>query len=309
MELALFRTRWGTAGSLADFASQARSAGFDGIESPVPMSGHDQRELGRVRDDTGMPWIAEIITGGGYVPKRDLELQAHIDDLREGLRNCAPFDPVRVNCIGGLDAWSNVDVLRFFEAGMETAASLGLELCFETHRSRCLFHPWRCEPILDDLPELRLTADLSHWCVVAERLMDTEMPTIERIAPHVRHIHARVGYDQGPQVPHPAAPEYARALASHQRCWEVFWNAQQANGATRTTMTPEFGSDGYLHQLPFTQAPVADLWNVNRWMAEEERRHFQQWRSGSVVPPAPQPPQPPQPGGPHQPAVCSETRA
>jgi hypothetical protein len=39
-------------------------------------------------------------------------------------------------------------------------------------------------------------------------------------------------------------------------------------------MTPEFGPDGYLHLLPFTGAPVADLWELNQWMAAEERRHY-----------------------------------
>lgn len=279
MELSLYRTRWGTSGNLADFASEAQSAGFAGIESPVPASKHEQRELGSVQNDAGMSWIAEIVTGGGYVPQRGLSVHDHVEDLCAKLEACASFNPVRVNCIGGLDAWSHADVLHFLEAGMDVAASLGLELCFETHRSRCLFNPWRCAQIVGELPEIRLTADLSHWCVVAERLMDTEMPTIRLIAPNVRHIHARIGYDQGPQVPHPAAPEYAEALASHQRCWEVFWEAQQAAGAISTTMTPEFGPDGYLHQLPFTQAPVADLWEINRWMAGEERRHFTQWRN------------------------------
>ncbi len=202
--------------------------------------------------------------------------------VRASLQACAPFNPVRVNCIGGLDAWTHGEMLRFPEAGMNAAETLGLDLCFETHRSRCLFNPWRCEQIVGELPEIRLTADLSHWCVVAERLMVTEMPTIRRIAPHVRHIHARVGYDQGPQVPHPAAPEYAQALSRHQRCWECFWDAQQRAGATRTTMTPEFGPDGYLHQLPFTRAPVADLWEINRWMADAERRHLSQWRHASI---------------------------
>jgi len=282
MKLSLYRTRWGTNGSLADFASEARSAGFAGIESPAPASHEEQRELGAVRNGLGMPWIAEIVTGGGYVPKRGLSLHDHVEGLRAGLKACAPFGPVRVNCIGGLDAWSHSDVLRFLEAGMNMAESLGLELCFETHRSRCLFNPWRCEQIVGELPEIRLTADLSHWCVVAERLMDTEMPTIRAIAPNVRHIHARVGYDQGPQVPHPAAPEYAEALSSHQHCWEVFWEAQRTAGAVSTTMTPEFGPDGYLHQLPFTRAPVADLWEINRWMADAERRHFMQWRNSSI---------------------------
>ena len=33
-------------------------------------------------------------------------------------------------------------------------------------------------------------------------------------------------------------------------------------------MTPEFGPDGYLHTLPYKKAPVADLDNINRWMAK-----------------------------------------
>jgi sugar phosphate isomerase/epimerase len=279
VELSLYRTRWGTGGTLDHFVAEALAAGFDGIECPAPASVQAHRELEAVLGRLDAGWIAEIATGGGYVPQRDRSLQAHVEDLRTGLDACAPLAPVRVNCIGGLDAWPDDDVLRFLDAGMGMAESLGLELCFETHRSRCLFNPWRCERIVGALPEIRLTADLSHWCVVAERLMDTEMSTIRAIAPRVRHIHARVGYDQGPQVPHPAAPEYAAALASHQHCWEVFWEAQQASGTASTTMTPEFGCDGYLHLLPFTRAPVADLWEINRWMADTERRHFDRWRS------------------------------
>ena len=91
------------------------------------------------------------------------------------------------------------------------------------------------------------------------------------------NVHSRVGYDQGPQVPHPAAPEYADALASHQRCWEAVWTAQMARGYAETTMTPEFGPDGYLHHLPFTDAPVADLWDINSWIGATEQKHFAAW--------------------------------
>ena len=77
-----------------------------------------------------------------------------------------------------------------------------------------------------------------------------------------------------PQAPHPAAPEYADCLAFHQRCWEAVWTAQARRGYAVTTMTPEFGPDRYLHTLPFTDMPVADLWQINRWMAETEERHY-----------------------------------
>jgi hypothetical protein len=157
---------------------------------------------------------------------------------------------------------------------MELADKQGLELCFETHRSRSLFNPWVTQRLVRALPELKLTADFSHWCVVCERLMDTELDVIEAIAPQVVHIHARVGYDQGPQVPHPAAPEYAGVLQAHQRWWESIWRAQLAAGREVSSMTPEFGPDGYLHQLPFSGEPVADLWQINDWMRQCERQHF-----------------------------------
>ena len=43
-------------------------------------------------------------------------------------------------------------------------------------------------------------------------------------------------------------------------------------------MTPEFGPDGYLHTLPFTGQPVADLWQINSWMGQNEKSHFQKWQ-------------------------------
>jgi hypothetical protein len=64
------------------------------------------------------------------------------------------------------------------------------------------------------------------------------------------------------------------ALAAHQRWWEVIWRAQLAVGCKRSTMTPEFGPDGYLHQIPFSAEPVADLWHINGWMRQCERAHF-----------------------------------
>jgi hypothetical protein len=87
-------------------------------------------------------------------------------------------------------------------------------------------------------------------------------------------VQARVGYDQGPQVPHPAAPEYQPALAFAERFWQQIWHSQRQRGYPQTTLTPEFGADGYLHHLPFTNVPVADLWSLNAWMAARQQPTF-----------------------------------
>src|SRR5262249_21443741 len=154
---------------------------------------------------------------------------------------------------------------------MSISDDLGIVASFETHRSRSFFNPWTTRDILRQLPTLKLTCDFSHWCVVCERLVDTEPDIIALCAERAHHIHARVGYDQGAQVPHPAAPEYREALDAHERWWTQIWRSQARRGLTVSTLTPEFGPDGYLHRLPFTGAPVADLEQINTWMAERQR--------------------------------------
>jgi len=275
-----FKTMWGFGGDFESACIEAKTAGFDGIEGSAPADGAVRAYWKTCLQKHGLLYIAEAVTGGDYVPRRDLDVDGHLHDLDMILSRSAELEPLFVTCIGGLDAWSEQESLRFFEEGMKMAESYGLKVSFETHRSRSLFNPWVTRRIVEALPSIALTADISHWCVVCERQMDTEFETIEAIAPHVHHIHARVGYGQGPQVPHPAAPEYAYALEAHQACWERFWDAQKERGQEVTTMTPEFGPDGYLHTLPFTQAPVADLWEINRWMGKTEKRHFELYAKG-----------------------------
>jgi sugar phosphate isomerase/epimerase len=274
MELKLFKTLWGYTDTIEAAANAARQDGFDGLEGPPPDTSASQQQWKRLLDDTGLSYIAEITTAGSYVPDRQATLGQHLDSLRYKLDDSLSLDPVFITCLGGCDAWPEGQNIEFFQRVMELTGAADIRISFETHRGRALFNPWITRRITDQLPDLLLTCDFSHWCVVCERLMDTELDIIERIAPRVQHIHARIGYEQGPQVSDPAAPEYQYALRAHQGWWERIWRAQKDSGRTVTTMTPEFGPDGYLHELPYSREPVADLEQLNGWMAMEERRHF-----------------------------------
>lgn len=280
MQLQLFKTMWGHSGALAEAAEQAVAAGFVGLEGNADRLPHD--ELSSALQSHGLAYIQEIVTAGNYVPRRHDTVEQHIADVARQLRLGQSLQPQQVTIIGGCDAWSLEQSVRFFGESQEIAARMGIVCSFETHRSRSLFNPWVTLSILERLPELRLTCDFSHWVVVLERQLDEDWDAVLEVAKHAQHIHARVGYDQGPQVPHPAAPEYAAALDAHQRYWEAIWTAQRAAGYAITTMTPEFGPDGYLHTLPFTQQAVADLWEVNSWMGRSERDHFQKWSSRAM---------------------------
>lgn len=277
MELRLFKTLWGFGGSPIDAIAEALDAGFHGIEGPAPEDAANARVLRQRLEDSGLALIAEITTAGSYVPERNATLEQHLDSLRRGLERSAELSPLFVTCLGGCDAWCEAQSVEFFGRAMGLAGSAGVGISFETHRGRSFFNPWATLRIVKQLPNINLTCDFSHWCVVCERLLDSEIDVIQLLATRAHHIHARVGYDQGPQVPHPAAPEYEHALRSHQSWWELVWRSQRERGYAVTTMTPEFGPDGYLHEAPFSRKPVADLWDLNRWMAEEEARHFEQF--------------------------------
>lgn len=282
MQLQLFKTLWGFSGDFTTAVTEALQAGMQGIEGAAPLKPDDLAVWKDLLSDSGLAYIAEIATAGGYVPDRRATLEEHLQSLEAGIARSLDLEPLFITCLGGCDAWPEGESVEFFGRAMELASQAGLAISFETHRSRSTFNPWTTRRIVEQLPEMRLTCDYSHWCVVCERLIDTEQEVLAALAPRARHIHARVGYDQGPQVPHPGAPEYADALEAHQRWWEMIWSAQLSRGDAVTTMTPEFGPDGYLHRLPFTRAPVADLWELNCWMADAERRHFALYREGEM---------------------------
>lgn len=279
MELQLFKTLWGHAGSPATAIAACTEHGFDGIEGQAPSSSHERKELKTKLADHNLSFIAEICTAGSYVPERQATVSEHLHSFLRQAEAALECDPLFLTVIAGCDAWSLEQSVEFFDRALALSNDLEITASFETHRSRSLFNPWITRDILSQLPELKLTCDFSHWCVVCERLIDTEPEIIALCAERAHHIHARVGYAQGPQVTHPGAPEFREALEAHEDWWTQIWRSQLARGVPVSTMTPEFGPDGYLHCLPFTGTPVADLEQINNWTAERQRRRYTEWLS------------------------------
>lgn len=274
MKLKIFKTLWGHGGSHREAVEQCAAAGFDGIEAPAPEDAAARREFSAHLREYGLGFIQEICTAGSYVPRRDATSAEHLETFRVQVERAAGCGPLFITAVAGCDGWSIGESVEFFGAAKECARQLGRIVSFETHRSRSLFNPWTARDILRQLPEMKLTCDFSHWCVVCERLLDTEPDILALCAERAFHLHARIGYEQGPQVPDPAAPEYAYALAAHERWWDAIWENQRARGLDISTMTPEFGPDGYLHCQPYTGMPVADLWQINQWVAQRQKRRF-----------------------------------
>lgn len=279
MDLKLFKTLWGHSGSFADAADEILGAGFHGFEGPLPSDPARRKELLDVIRNRNLLYIAEISATGYATPAPGSTVAHQLDAFERLLSDSLEADPLFCTTMAGSDLWIFRDSVEFLTKAYEIAERYKVRIGFETHRSRSLFHPVVTRELLRETPPIELTLDFSHWCVVTERLVLDELPDVLTLcAERALHIQPRIGYDQGAQVPDPRAPEYAAAVEAHFRWWRQIWEGQRRRGFETVTMTPEFGPDGYLHCEPFTQKPVADLWELNTWTGHrvaEEFRSFQ----------------------------------
>ncbi|SQC15660.1 AP endonuclease, family 2 [Klebsiella pneumoniae] len=273
---------------LAATLDELQRVGCCGIEARVPLTVGRAAAARRPPAGVGAGVYRHSFQRRRGAPPPSHETpEQHLARLQSRFAEASGLNPRFVNLLAGNDRWPLAQQVDFLGKAHELAAGFGLTCSFETHRATSLYSPWLTLEIIQQLPQLRFTADISHWVVVSERLLDDPSDDFSAFIDRVHHVQARVGYDQGPQVPHPAAPEYQPALAFAERFWQQIWRSQRQRGYPQTTLTPEFGADGYLHHLPFTNVPVADLWSLNAWMAARQQAHFQQFLSLTEQEPQP----------------------
>jgi hypothetical protein len=266
MQLLLTRHLWGITDPWEQSFPRIRAAGYRAIEAPLP----NPADLARFRDllaQYDFAYIAMIFTSGATVAE-------HLDSFRAQAAAGRSLQPLLINSHSGRDAWDQDQSSNFFEQALAFEATLDVLVAHETHRGRIFFNPWITHRLLQQFERLKLCCDLSHWVCVCERLLDDQLDVIQQCASRCLHLHTRVGYEHGPQVPDPRAPEYQRHLEAHERWWDMIWDAQAAQGLTLSTLTPEFGPPGYLHTLPYSNMPVADLWEICDWMAQRQAARF-----------------------------------
>ena len=272
MKLKLIRHLWGVDFShgLENHLPRWREAGYEAIESSLQFA-PDAPAIHRFLKTSGWRIIPQVfsreLTPGGTV-------REHLDSLRRQLEEYLPLQPLFFNAHSGSDAWSFPEAEDFYGAALELDEKYGIPIAHETHRQRYFSNPWATRDILKRFPTLKLTCDFSHWVCVAERLLPDCEDIIRLAAKHCHHLHARVGYEEGPQVSDPRAPEWSHHVAAHEAWWDLIWAAQKQRGMSESTLTPEFGPAPYLHLLPHTQSPVADLADICDWQARRQLARF-----------------------------------
>ena len=261
MKLLFLCPYWGSeARGLAAFLERARAAGYDGVELPLPDEEAARRAALEILAASGLPWV------GQHHQTHDADFEAHRHAFGRRLEALAAARPLLVVSQTGLDHFAFEQNAELIGLAGEVGRRHGVPVVHETHRGRFSFAAHVTRSYLEALPGLRLALDASHWCAVAESLLEDQPEAVRLALERTDHVHARVGFPEGPQVTDPRAPEHAEALRCHLAWWERVIDLHRRAGSPRLTITPEFGPVPYMTLLPFSETPVADAWELNAHM-------------------------------------------
>lgn len=261
MELKVIKTLWGHAESATGAAelAQIKAAGFDGVEWATP-----HMEPQRWRDlcaEHGLIYCAQIFAFTA-------------DEFAKGVEAALPFGPALITSHDGRDKMTFDEGCAYFRAALKVEADCPVPVAHETHRHRLFFTPWTTAQYLSEFADLQICADFSHWCCVCESMLTDMEDWLELACSRTLHIHGRVGWEEGPQVSDPRAPEFRHYLERHEQWWDRIFELRKKALASMTTFNPEFGPPGYMPVQPYTQMPIANLWDVHLWMGRRARSRW-----------------------------------
>uniref|UniRef100_A0A7S4APE4 Xylose isomerase-like TIM barrel domain-containing protein n=1 Tax=Pseudo-nitzschia australis TaxID=44445 RepID=A0A7S4APE4_9STRA len=295
-ELKLIKSLWGIDDPVSPkLFKSIREEGYFGVEV-IRLCWIDENSrnvLVNSLNEAGLGCVAQMHTSGGYLDQDSGEyvycgaydVAVHQEDFRKQLRECKElFGLVNrggfINVHAGVDAWSNDEVIQFFEFCFKEIGITApdITVTFETHRQRIFGNPFQTRdllalPALSQSKYLKLNADLSHWYCACERVFspkdedrDKWWPSVlASISPRCEYIHARFGWAQGPQIADPSAPECEQDRKLQIEIWKELVQEQlkathvSGGGPRDIFISPEYGPAPYLALKPRTQEPVASL--------------------------------------------------
>ncbi|NQU52391.1 MAG: sugar phosphate isomerase/epimerase [Bacteroidetes bacterium] len=261
MKIKFFCPGWGAEKiPFKDFLVQVKNDGFDGVEISLPMEKKMRDEWLLRINDLGLELIVQHheTDHGTY--------QKYLPEFTDRLYWLAEAKPLFINSQTGKDFFSFEENCALIANADEIEQKTGVQILHETHRGKFSFACNLMPPYLDTFPNMKITADFSHWVNVSESLLEFQQKTIDKIIPNVYHIHSRVGYQEGPQVNDPRAPENKEFLNRHFEWWDAIIKERIKAGDSDFTITPEFGPQPYMPLLPFTQQAVSNQWEINKFM-------------------------------------------
>lgn len=263
MKIQFFCPRWGAENlPWKTFFEKVKTAGYNGVEMGFPptLSPAEKDDILEGIDRFGLLFI------GQHWQTISPDFKEHIELFEEQMNSLLSAKPLFINSQTGKDHFTMEQNLLLIKKASDISERSGTMIIHETHRGKWSFAAHITQAYLKKNNQIRLTLDASHWCNVAESYLEDQQDAIMLAIAHTDHIHARVGHTEGPQVPDPRDAIWADSLNHHLGWWDKVVQIKTDEKAPLLTITPEFGAPPYTTLLPYSHAPIANQWEINRYM-------------------------------------------
>jgi len=269
MEILFFSSMWGMQDlTLKETLGRIKDAGFDGVEYGTFLEKKSADEFIAIINDFGLKIIGQQHKADG---KTFEEYKSNFIDHLYLLSN---QNPLFINSQTGKDYYTFEQNAELIEIAQSIQSETGIPIVHETHRGKFPFCIKDTIQYIKRYPELRFTADFSHFCVVSESFLEEQEKELKEIILRSDHIHARVGHTQSPQVTDPRIKHWQYALEKHLNWWDEIINHCKQKQSGVLTITPEFGAEPYMTLTPETNEPIANQWDINVYMMDLLKKRY-----------------------------------
>jgi hypothetical protein len=266
MRIKYFMPRWGNETKpLDEFFISVKEAGYDGVEMTIPSDKGQKAKLNELLEKSGLQLVAQHASQSPKCP-----VDEYIFEMKKELHQLAALQPLFINSHTGKDYYTYEENCKIIEEVESISKEINVHIYHETHRGRALYSAPVSFLYFNCFSEMRITADFLHWCCVSD---NHEYALNESIL-RSYHIHARIGFEQGPQVNHPFAPENRGIVQKHIEWWQKIIDTRKKSNPEHLTITTELGPAPYQMSLPYTKQPLIDIWETNNKMKDYLKEVF-----------------------------------
>ena len=277
MKIKFFCPRWGSENiPWETFLTDVKDAGYAGIEwFPYSEKYDYEKVIGLIqKHKLQFCIVMTVLQAHNNFDKYLTDLNKQLSDLCAICKD--DFGPLFITAQTGREYFTVNQIEQIIECCEQVSHQTKVPIYQETHRNKWAYAAHVVNPILIKHPDLPLTLDVSHWFCVSESYLEDQQPTVQKAIQHARHIHARIGHTQGPQVWEPSVPEYAEALEAHLQIWDKWIQTQILKKAEYCTITPEFGPPPYMVFANREGSPQKEQWRLNCWMKTLLKKRYNQ---------------------------------
>ena len=250
------------------FFDKVKEAGYDGVEFSLPLDKKEKSLIIRLLEKSGLLFIAQ------HWETTTSDFDQHKKEYQQRLINLTEANPLFINAHTGKDYFTFEQNSELIALADKIASKYNIKIIHETHRGRFNFAAHIAAYYFRKHPGLKITFDLSHWCNVAESMLEDQVEAVNFAIERAEHIHARVGFPEGPQIPDPRASEWQETLTVHVSWWKNIVKRKREMGEKMLTIAPEFGPYPYMQIIPYTQKPIASQWDINAYMMNYLRQEL-----------------------------------